>query len=119
MKRAVVTESSAGYQNDMAGSLPPLKQDSMAMRRNETRKAYVETTNSLDTEILPLKGILALSPEEIYMGLELQFEDIVLLNTICFHWGADRVAKEWQTGQWIIILKSSQVVHTLEKAIYS
>lgn len=64
-------------------------------------------------ESLPLKGILALSPEEIHMGFKLQFEDVVLLDAIGFHWGADCVAQKWQTGQWIIILKSSQVVQVL------
>lgn len=54
---------------------------------------------------LPLKGIFALSPEEIHVGLELQLEDIILLNAICLHRGADRVAQQRETGQGIIVLE--------------
>lgn len=54
---------------------------------------------------LPLKGVFALSPEEIHVGLELQLEDIILLNAVCLHRGADCVAKQWEAGQGIIVLE--------------
>lgn len=66
---------------------------------------------------LPFKGVLALSPEKVHMGFELQLEDVVFLDAICLHWGADCVSKEWETGQWIIILKHSQTAQVLVKAI--
>lgn len=31
---------------------------------------------------LPLKGVLALSPEEVNVGLELQLEDVVLVDAV-------------------------------------
>lgn len=54
---------------------------------------------------LPFKSIFALSPEEIHMGLELQLEDVILLNAICLSRGADCVAKQWETGQGIVVLE--------------
>lgn len=31
---------------------------------------------------LPLKGVLALSPEEVNVGLELQLEDVILVDAV-------------------------------------
>ena len=54
---------------------------------------------------LPLKGVFALGPEEIHVGFELQLEDIILLNAIRLHGGADHVAEQWEAGQGIIVLQ--------------
>lgn len=41
---------------------------------------------------LPLKGVLALSPEEVNVGLELQLENVVLVDAVRLFGGADGVA---------------------------
>ena len=63
------------------------------------------TKTDRENRKLPLKGVFALSPEEIHMGLELQLEDIILLNAVCLYRGADCVAKQRETGQGIIVLE--------------
>jgi len=64
---------------------------------------YTETDR--ENRKLPLKGVFALSPEEIHMGLELQLEDIILLNAVCLCRAADHIAKQRETGQGIIVLE--------------
>lgn len=54
--------------------------------------------------LIPLKGVLALCPEEVNMGLELQFEDILLVNAVGLLGGADCVAEQGETGQREVVL---------------
>lgn len=44
-------------------------------------------------KVLPFEGILAFSPEEINMGLELQLEDVFFVNAVRFPRCADRVTQ--------------------------
>lgn len=53
---------------------------------------------------LPFKGILAFSPEEIHMGLELQLEDIFFVNAVRFPGCADRVTQQRQASQREVVL---------------
>lgn len=52
------------------------------------------------------KGVLAFSPEEVNMGLELQFEDVLLVDAVRLFGGADRVAQQGEAGQREVILVS-------------
>lgn len=40
---------------------------------------------------IPFKSVLAFCPEEVHVVFELQFEDIVLVNTVRF----------WGCGHWV------------------
>lgn len=57
---------------------------------------------------VPFKGVLALSPEKVNMGLELQFEDVLLVNVIGLLGGADRVAEQREASKREIILENTE-----------
>lgn len=54
--------------------------------------------------LVPLEGVLALCPEEVNMGLELQFEDVLLVNAVRLLGGTDCVAEQGEAGQWEVVL---------------
>lgn len=60
----------------------------------------------LETSQIPFKGVLAFSPEEVNMGLELQFEDVLLVDAVRLFGGADRVAQQGEAGQREVILQN-------------
>lgn len=53
---------------------------------------------------LPFEGILAFCPEEVNMGLELQLEDILFMDAVCFPRSTDCVAQQREAGQGKVIL---------------
>lgn len=55
---------------------------------------------------LPFKCVLALCPEKVNMGLELQFEDVLLVNAVRLLRGADCVAEQRETSQREVILQT-------------
>lgn len=52
----------------------------------------------------PLKGVLALGPEEVDVGLELQLEDVVLVDAVRLLRRADGVAQQGETGEREVVL---------------
>lgn len=52
------------------------------------------------------KGVLAFCPEKVNVGLKLQFEDVLLVNTVWLFGGADRVAKQGEASQREVVLVS-------------
>lgn len=54
---------------------------------------------------VPLKSVFALRSEIVDVGLEMQFEDVVLVNVFGLGGDGNRVTEQREAGQWIIILK--------------
>lgn len=54
----------------------------------------------------PFKGVLAFCPEKVNVGLKLQFEDVLLVNTVWLFGGADRVAKQGEASQREVVLQA-------------
>jgi len=54
---------------------------------------------------VPFEGVLALRPEEVNVGLELQLEDVLLVDAVRLLRGADRVAEQGQAGQREVVLQ--------------
>lgn len=54
--------------------------------------------------LVPFEGVLALCPEKVNMGLELQFEDVLLVDAVRLLRGADCVAKQGETSQREVVL---------------
>lgn len=59
-----------------------------------------------ETGRLPFKGVLAFCPEKVNMGLELQFEDVLLVDAVGFFRGADCVAEQGEAGQREVVLQT-------------
>lgn len=59
------------------------------------------------TAISPGKRVLALCPEVVHMGFELQLEDVLLVDSIKLARPADCVAQQGETGQGEVILHTS------------
>lgn len=55
---------------------------------------------------LPFEGVLAFCPEKVNMGLELQFEDVLLVDVVGFFGGADCVAEQGEAGQREVVLQT-------------
>lgn len=77
----------------------------LCIATSELAVCYIPRNKYEESIKLPLKGVFALGPEEIHVGFELQLEDIILLNAIRLHRGADHVAEQWEAGQGIIVLQ--------------
>lgn len=54
--------------------------------------------------LVPFEGVLAFCSEKVNVGLELQFEDVLLVNAVRLLGGADCVAQQGETGQREVIL---------------
>lgn len=54
---------------------------------------------------LPLKGVLALSPEEVDVGLELELEDVLLVDAVGLLGDAHAVAQQREAGQGVVVLR--------------
>lgn len=54
---------------------------------------------------LPLKRVLALSPEEVDVGLELELEDVLLVDAVGLLRDADAVAQQREAGQGVVVLR--------------
>lgn len=65
-----------------------------------------ETCRLTQSGRLPLEGVLAFCPEKVNMGLELQFEDVLLVDAVGFFGGADRVAEQGEAGQREVVLQT-------------
>lgn len=61
-----------------------------------------------ETSCIPFKGVLAFCPEEVNMGLELQFEDVLLVDAVGLFWGAHRVAEQGEARQGEVILQTER-----------
>lgn len=57
--------------------------------------------------LVPFKGVLALCSEKVNMGLELQFEDVLLVNAVWLLGGADCVAEQREASQGEVILQTT------------
>ncbi len=64
----------------------------------------------LGTSLLPFKRVLAFCPEEVNMGLELQFEDVLLVDAVGLLGGADCVAEQWEAGEREVVLQTETFV---------
>lgn len=54
---------------------------------------------------VPLKSVFALWSEIVDVGLEMQFEDVVLVDVFRLRGDGDWVTQQRKAGQWIIILR--------------
>lgn len=75
-------------------------------------KCKQQTANIFSTRAsVPLKSVFTLWSEIVNMGLEMQFEDVVLVNVFRLWGDGDWVTQQRKAGQWIIILRT----HTQKK----
>lgn len=56
----------------------------------------------------PPTRVLALSSEEVDMGPELQFEDVLLMDTVGLPRDTHAVAQQWEAGQGVVVLRVAQ-----------
>lgn len=57
---------------------------------------------------VPFEGVLAFCPEKVNMGLELQFEDVLLVDAVGLFGGADRVAEQGEASQREVVLQTGK-----------
>lgn len=62
--------------------------------------------SELETSNVPFKGVLAFCPEEVNVGLKLQFEDVLLVNAVWLFGGADCVAEQGEASQREVVLQT-------------
>lgn len=58
---------------------------------------------------LPFKCVFTLSPEVVDVGLEEQFEHVVLVNVLRLGGNGERVAQQRQAGEGVIVLQRTEV----------
>lgn len=58
----------------------------------------------LQGEHLPFKCVFAFGPEVVHVGLEVQLEHVVLVDVLGLRGNGERIAKQGQAGQGVIVL---------------
>lgn len=108
---AVKHTSATGGDCSTADDLhPPVGKQKHFHQSSDTQDAtkqqqqHLVNTGANDKASVPLKRIFALCSEIIDVGLEMQFEDVVLVDVFGLWGDGDWVTQQRKAGQWIIIL---------------
>lgn len=76
-------------------------------RRRTSATASCAPTHPATIRV-PFEGVLALRPEEVDVGLELQLEDVLLVDAVRLVGGADGVAEQGEARQREVILPTTR-----------
>lgn len=110
----VQASGAAGAERGAADDLhPPAetpKKTLLTLRR-------IITARPVRTSQLPLKSVFTLRSEVVDVGLEMEFEDVVLVDVLRVRGDADRVTQKRKAGQGIVILQGQHEIIQLNTFI--
>lgn len=97
--------SAAGGDRGTADDLhPPAGREGLFHQSSDIKDSATVQIYSVKCASVPLKSVFALWSEIVDVGLEMQFEDVVLMDVFRLWWDGDWVAQQREAGQRIIIL---------------